>query len=155
MRQFYTRTGIALSLVNGLGQGDGVPRGVLRLTEPNETAPIYTALENHFRDATVSIRVIGYGDDTVLCVKMRIDAKSLKRQNYIGGLVCDVSNWVYRRFGVGASNPSISGLNKQNRAKMGQKELVFHYEISRVDASKLGFRHQYGECLILKQGGAA
>lgn len=147
MRQFYTRTGVELRVIDGGGQGDGVPRGVLTLVGPDFVAPI---LENQFSNATVSIRAIGYSDTPTLCIRMRIDAKSAKRQGYVGGLVVDVSNWVYRTFKLGVHNPSIAGL--KDRAKMGQKEIVFHYELSQHEAARLGFRGQYGECLILKRG---
>ena len=147
MRQFYTRTGVSLTLLDGGGQGDGVPRGVLRVARDGETVPI---LENQFSNATVSIRAIGYSDTPTLCIRMRIDAKSAKRPNYVGGLVTDVSNWVYRTFNLGVHCPSIAGL--KDRAKMGQKEIVFHYELSQHEAARLGFRGQYGECLILKRG---
>ena len=34
MKRYQTKTGIELTVVNGLGQGDGIPRGRLSLVTP-------------------------------------------------------------------------------------------------------------------------
>jgi hypothetical protein len=159
MRQYSrTNTGHYLTLIQGGGQGDGVPRGRLTLVTDQNVSHFETMQndnikeESQFETATVTVLRPSYiGADLIeLRLRMPLDAKHLKKHG-LGGHVVDVSNYIYRRFGVGVSNPSVSGL--KDRASRGLKMVTFCYEISQIEAAKLGFRDEYGECLILKRVG--
>lgn len=150
MKRYFTKTGFELTLIQGLGLGDGIPRGFSagpKLDVASEMSAGFYG--SQFDSATVSVRTIGYADIPVVSVRIKLDAKLLKKHGYFDGWVVDVSNWVYKSFGIGVACPSVSGLRE--RAKKGQKEIVFEYEISPSEAKTLGFGFKYGEVLVLKR----
>jgi hypothetical protein len=133
-----------LTLIQGEGLGDGIPRAKLRLVGPNETGSL-------FDQAKVAVLRQNYiGADVIeLLVEVKLDAKLLKRHGYFDGVVIDCKNWLYGRFGLGGV-PSVGGL--RDRAKRGFKTVTFHFEISLDQAKRLGFTN--GAIQIILQRGA-
>lgn len=139
-----------LSLIQGGGLGDGIKRARLKLVQEGGAQVNYS----RFDTANVSIRRSNFiGHDALeLRVSLTVDAKDLKRQLFIDGLVLDLNNCLGAWYGFNAHCPTIAGLERTNRAKRGQKALTFCYEISQDDAKRLGFRGGWSECLTLKRG---
>lgn len=147
LKEYQTKTGVALTLIQGGGQGDGIPRGVLRLVGAGETSD-----DVQFHAASVVIERGDYiGTQPIeLVVKLDVDAAWSKRVGNIDGLVIDLGNWLYRRFNIGAHCPTVGGL--KDRAKNSTKTLVFHYEIHPSVAAAHGFRDSWNETLLLQKG---
>lgn len=143
MKTYQTKTGVPLTVIQGGGQGDGIPCGSLRVVQPHERRVV-----SIYDEASISIsRPVSYAKPHVT-ITLKVPSDNYKR-NRVGGFVVDASNYLYRQYNIKSHNPTVSGLN--TRSKKGFKTLEFEYEITEIEAKSLGFADKYGEVVFLQK----
>lgn len=143
MKTYQTKTGIPLTVIQGEGRGNGIPCGSLRVVQPQERQPV-SILDGAL--ITVS-RPVSYANPHVT-ITVKVPRVSYDR-NRVGGLVVECSNYLFRRYGLNAHNPTVGGL--KTRSRKGFKTLCFEYEIPETQAKRLGFKDNYGEMHFLQK----
>lgn len=136
---YRTKTGIELRLIEGGGQGDGIPRGFLSEADSAPELDSYEqVLQAIFRDSRIyASKSYTYGGKQFVVkfeIKMETAAwpkTSKKRHSMLQGLTIDSANYLYRFLNIGACHPTV---DYQQRASKGIKTITYSY---RVDAEQL------------------
>lgn len=139
MRQYQTKTGVILTVINGQGLGDGVPKAKLKALSDLDGYSL--DLLKRFETARIVINRNSYDNETfALEVYFTIDAKNWtkpsKRHGVLGLLTVDVSNYLSRFHGL--SQYAVPSVDTSRRSKNGLKHLTFSYSISRETALNMG-----------------